>query len=49
VAWRRRFAERARAVGWERMGEVATVAKVTTLRRWHQWLKNGKFLGKQVR
>ena len=31
------------------MGEVATVAKVSTLRRWHQWLKNGKLFAQQIR
>ena len=34
-SWRKRLARAAAGVGWNRLSEIATVAKVTTIRGWY--------------
>ncbi len=40
--WRKRLARAAVGVGWKRLGEIATVAKVATIRGWHRLMQKGK-------
>ena len=35
-SWRKRLARAAAGVGWKRLAEIATVAKVMTIRGWHR-------------
>ena len=41
-AWRRRLARYGAALGWKRLGEIATVAKAGTIRGWHRLMMKGK-------
>lgn len=42
LGWRCRFARLGEAVGWERLGALATVAKGETIRRWNRLMAAGK-------
>ncbi len=41
-AWRKKLARAAAGVGWKRLAEIGSVAKATTIRRWHRLMIAGK-------
>ena len=47
-SWRKRLARAAAGVGWKRLAEIATVAKVTTIRGWYRLMITNKLGAKQV-
>jgi len=47
--WRAKLARTGAAVGWERLAQISTVAKVATIRGWHRLMQKGQLGAKRAK